>query len=301
MSTVLLGHPKYFQILHGMNPHTRDRWGRRKVVARERMLAQWERFRQALVDLGAQVLVLPPAPGHPGTVFPANAGLRVGGTVYLSRLNPARAGEQALYREFLTRHQIPTADLPGPPVQWEGEADTFLAGEIYLLTYGRVIRPSWRPRWGWPPYRRVYGFRTDRRALDAVQQVAAPRAVLPLELADERYYHGDTCLCAFGPRREHLMAYLPALTPEARDALRRRFGDRLLPLSDEDAAVFAANAYQLETAPRPTLVITDQISASLRGDLQQRGVDLRLVDVSEFLTKGGGSVKCLLLHLGPTS
>jgi len=303
--TVLLGHPRYFRIAHGVNPHTRDPWGRRKVVERGRALAQWERFRQWLLDLGVQVLVLPPAPMHPGTVFPANAGFLVNGIVYLSRLNPARAGEREWYRRWFEQHAIPVADLPGLPYQWEGEADTCAVGDpsgdpgrtVYLFTHGRLERQRWTWRRGWPPYRRIYGFRTDARVLPAIQQVLAPHEVIPLELVDERYYHGDTCLCAFGPRREYLLAYLPALAPGARQQVRDRFGDRLLQLTEADAAVFAANAYQVDT-PRPTLLIAHQVSAGLQAAIRQRGVEPSLVDVSEFLATGGGSVKCLLLHLG---
>lgn len=304
--TVLLGHPRYFRIIHGANPHTRDRWGRRRVVHRARMLAQWERFRQTLVDLGVRVLVLPPAPGLPGAVFPANAGLRVDETVYLSRPNPTRLAERALFRPFLEAQGYRVAELPGPPLQWEGEADTFPVGDpsgdpartVYLFTHGRLERSRWVGRWGWPPYRRLYGFRTDAKALWAIQQIVMPREVLSLELIDERYYHGDTCLCAFGLRRECVLAYLPALAPEARRHLTERFGDRLVLLSDKDAAAFAANAHQIDAPGGPRLVIARQISAALAAAIRARGVEPLFVDVSEFTVKGGGSVKCLLLNLG---
>ncbi|MBI4226650.1 MAG: hypothetical protein HY600_00050 [Candidatus Omnitrophica bacterium] len=317
--TVLLGHPRYFRIVAGANPHTRDRWGRRRVVKRDRMLWQWERFRQTLVDLGVRVLVLPPSVDHPGAVFPANAGLRVGDTVYLSRPSPARAGERALFRPFLERHGYRVEELPpvpggpGPPgtgheehPQWEGEADTFPVGDpsgdparaVYLFTHGRLERPRWTPRWGWPPYRRVYGFRTDARALPAIQRVTAPREVMPLALMDERYYHGDTCLGAFGPRREWLLAYWPALAPEAQRRLTDRFGERIVPLTADDAAAFAANAFPVDTPRGPRLVIARQISAALAATIRARGVEPVFVDVSEFTVTGGGSVKCLLLNLG---
>lgn len=306
--TVLLGHPRYFRILHGANPHTRDRWGRRKVVDRARMWGEWERLRQSLLDLGVRVLVLPSSVDHPGAVFPANAGLWVSGTVYLSRLNPARAGEGRLYASFLQRQGFHVAELSGPPFQWEGEADTFPVGDpsgdparvTYLFTYGRLTRPHWVMRWGWPPYAWVYGFRTDLRVLAAIRRMVAPHDVIPIELVDERYYHGDTCLCAFGPHREFLLVYLPALAETSRQKLTARFGDRLLPIDQTDAEAFAANAYQVDTAPRPTLLITHRIRVTLQQRLRDRGVDLRLMDVSEFMDKGGGSVKCLLLQLGGT-
>ena len=304
-ATVLLGHPKYFRILQGANPHTRDRWGRRKIVVPERAIEQWERFRHALEELGVRVLVLPPSMPHPGSVFPANAGLMVEGVVYLSRPNPARVGERELYRPFLEQHGYRVAELPGPPHQWEGEADTFFLGvqsgdaarTCYLFTAGPLERQRWVGQWGWPPYRRLYGFRTDEAVLPVIRQIVAPREGIPVELIDERYYHGDTCLCAFGPHREHLLAYLPALSPASRQQLTARFGERLIPLDAADAEAFTANAYQVDTTPRPTLVITHRASAQLQEAIRRRGVEVRLVNVDEFMTKGGGSVKCLLLHL----
>ena len=304
----MLGHPRYFRILRGANPHTRTSWGHRKRVDRARMLAQWERFRQILVDLGVRILVMPPAFDHPGTVFPANAGLRVGETVYLSRPNPARYQERGLYRRFLTDHRIPVKELPEADSQWEGEADSFPVANpsrhptpwTYLFTYGRLERQRFALRVGWPPYRRVYGFRTDQQAQQAIQQIVHPHEVMPLELVDERYYHGDTCLCAFGPCHEFLLAYLPALSPDARARLTHRFGDRLVPLEESDASVFAANSYQVETRPVPTLLMPAEVSPRVQAQVRERGVEPRLVDVSEFTVKGGGSIKCLLLHLGPS-
>jgi N,N dimethylarginine dimethylhydrolase, eukaryotic len=35
--------------------------------------------------------------------------------------------------------------------------------------------------------------------------------------------------------------------------------------------------------------------------IRDRGVEPISVDVSEFLAKGGGSIKCMILDLGPTS
>jgi hypothetical protein len=40
-------------------------------------------------------------------------------------------------------------------------------------------------------------------------------------------------------------------------------------------------------------------TAALRAAVRERGVDVVPVDVSEFLEKGGGSVKCMVADLGP--
>ena len=43
------------------------------------------------------------------------------------------------------------------------------------------------------------------------------------------------------------------------------------------------------------------VSAALLERVRERGVEPVLVNVSEFLAKGGGSVKCMILDLGPSN
>jgi N-dimethylarginine dimethylaminohydrolase len=125
------------------------------------------------------------------------------------------------------------------------------------------------------------------------------REVLALELRLEAFYHGDTCLAAFGPDRRFLLAYLDALSPSSRRLVRERLGDRLLALSEDDAAIYAANVFRLRTAEDERLFLPAGVSDRLQGELRSRGVTPNLVDVSEFWSKGGGSVKCMIGDLGP--
>jgi N-dimethylarginine dimethylaminohydrolase len=43
------------------------------------------------------------------------------------------------------------------------------------------------------------------------------------------------------------------------------------------------------------------VSERLLDEVKERGVTPVVVDVSEFLKKGGGSVKCMIGDLGPLS
>ncbi len=306
---VLLGDPSCFRVKSGSNPHTRTRWGRRKRVDRGRAQAQWQGLKSALEGHGVTVHVLPAVPEHPGTVFPANAGVRIGATFYLSNLNPARAGEKETYRELLRRLGLEVRELPSAR-RFEGEADFIAVGDpsgdpkrkVYLFTFGRIEQPRWIPHMGLPPYRRIYGFRSERRAWEALRPVVHPLEVLPLELVDEAHYHGDTVLCPFGPRLEFLLVYLEGLSDAAQEALRSRFQERLLVLGPEDGRRFAANSFQLFTDSYgervPVLLMPDGLSGELYAQVRARGVIPCPVDVSEFLEKGGGAVKCMLLSLG---
>ena len=293
---VLMGDPAHFSVVGGANPHTRDRFGRRKHVDRQLAIAQWERMRDTLRDLDLKVVVVPPHAEHPGLVYPANAGFRHGDVFVLSNLTPTRAGEQPIYRQCIEQLALRCATIER---RFEGEADLFPAGDHYLFTHGEIRKQRFVPRWGWPPWKRIYGFRSDPGALDEIEKLAPlPHPALRVQLVDERYYHGDTCLCSFGPGRSHLLAYLDVLEPASASRLREIYGDHLIALGEEDAAIYAANAFAFERADGAYLVMPDGISAHLEGAIRERATTVVKVDVSEFYKKGGGSVKCMIGDLG---
>jgi N-dimethylarginine dimethylaminohydrolase len=308
-----MGDPRFFSVKGGANPHTRNRLGLRRRVDRGLAIRQWQRLRDALRDHGVRVVVAPADPGQPGLVYPANAGFLPDvdaerpareKTFYLSNLIETRAGERVHYERVVRATGLRTAPVP-EKYRFEGEADFFPAGPLHLLTHGRLEQQRFVPQLGLPPWRRVYGFRTDADVETFLAPLVAPRRVLRLELVLETHYHGDTALCAFGPRREFLLGWAPALRPEGWAALRDTFGDRLVALDDEDAARYAANSFTY-TAPGQTgpavesfLFMPDALSDRLYAEVRERGVTPVPVDVSEFLKKGGGSVKCMIGDLGP--
>jgi len=302
---VLMGDPTYFSIRAGANPHTRTTWGWRKSVERNQAIAQWHVFAQLLGSFGVRVLVVPADliltglvyPANAGFLFPLDAALPVADkTFYLANLLPSRAGEQPVYERFLTCCGFRTVRLQS---RFEGEADFFPVGRRYLFTHGRVEAQRFRFRWGLPPYERIYGFRSEIGALCALQQIAAEVEVVPLELCNEAYYHGDTALCAFGPERRFLLAYLDALVPAAIDRLQTLLKDELIPLSAADAALYAANSFTLTWDGKHYLFMPAGISETLQRQVRAYGVDPVVIEVSEFLRKGGGAVKCMIGDLGP--
>ena len=294
--TILMGDPAHFSVVGGANPHTRDRYGRRKSVDRATAIRQWERMRDLMREQGLRVEVVPPDPALPGLVYPANAGFRLGDEFVLSNLTPTRAGEQAVYQRVIEGLGMRCHTIRA---RFEGEADLFPAADLYLFTHGALRRQRFVPRLGWPPWRRIYGFRSEPLALDEIEAIRRLESVvLRAELTDERYYHGDTCLCSFGPKRAALLAYLPALHPDSRAALSRAFGERLIALDDSDAAIYAANSFAFERAGEHLLVMPAGISTRLRDQVRAHGATVLEVDVSEFHKKGGGSVKCMVGDLG---
>lgn len=308
---VLMGDPSHFSVKGGANPHTRTWLGTRRSVDRAAAIAQWKRLRDALRDHGVRVVVVPPDPGQPGLVYPANAGFLPFAdaekpvfekTFHLSNLIATRAGERFHYERVIRSHGLRTAAVP-EHLRFEGEADFFPAGGRYLLTHGRLETQRFVARVGIPPWKRIYGFRTDARVESHLAPLVAPWPVLRLELVLEAHYHGDTALCAFGPSREHLLVWKPALAPESFERLREAFGDALLELSDDDAARYAANSFSF-TPPGASpvresfLFLPEGVSERLLARVRERGVSPVTIDVGEFMKKGGGSVKCMIGDLG---
>jgi len=76
----------------------------------------------------------------------------------------------------------------------------------------------------------------------------------------------------------------------------------LIPLSDSDGRNFAANSVQIATEyfgrMKFLLLMPDGLTQELYQQVRSLGAIPCPVDVSEFLEKGGGAVKCMLLHLG---
>ena len=306
---VLMGDPTHFSVQGGANPHTRTRWGAKRRVDPTLAISQWQRLRDTLRDLGVHILVVPPDAAHPGLVYPANAGFMQGvgacrplaeRCFHLANLLPTRAGEKPHYKRVLAAAGIRTTDVD-ERFRFEGEADFFPAGDVHLLTHGGLERQRFVPTLAFPPWKRIYGFRTDVGVEDLLIPIVAPRRIVRVELCLEAHYHGDTVLCAFGRGRRFLLAYRAGIAAKAWQPLQVRFGEHLIELRDEDAARYAANSFALNRGTESFLVMPDGVSDRLLGQVRERGVTPVTADVSEFLKKGGGSVKCMIGDLGVVS
>jgi N-dimethylarginine dimethylaminohydrolase len=304
--TIVMGDPRYFSVRGGANPHTRNALGFKKKVDPELARRQWHAMAHALIEHGAEVFVIEPRADLPGLVYPANAGFMyplegcpaADKTFHLANLLPTRAAEREVYRPFIESLGFQTNAIEH---RFEGEADFFPAGRYMLFTYGKVERQRFVPALALPPWRRVYGLRSEADAINELRALAGEREILPLELVLEAHYHGDTVLCSFGPRREFLLAYLDGLSAPSRALVRDAFGARLVELNQADAAIYAANSFQIQHEGRLYLFMPDGISDELQRAVSGRGVEPVMINVSEFLAKGGGSIKCMILDLGPAS
>ena len=256
--------PTYYAIAYEINP-----WMSLKRPANHaRALAQWRQLYLMLTQhLGVRVRLLPPRPGVPDLVFTANAGLVCGRILIRSNFrHPERQREEPIIERYFRRANFRLVTLPAR-YDFEGEGDALWMGRT--LVFG-------------------FRFRSDAPVHEALSRRLRAE-VLPVELADRRFYHLDTCFC---PISETAALWFP----KAFDRYGRRVIERLVPdligVSEADAVRFVCNAIPVGR----TLVMQSGGSPALRRQLARRGVAVAGVDLSEFL-KAGGSAKCLVLRL----
>src|ERR1700683_4297667 len=66
--------PDHFGVAYKINPWMDpNSWGRSDRALAAASRAEWAAFHHALVELGAEISLVPPAPGVPDLVFTANA------------------------------------------------------------------------------------------------------------------------------------------------------------------------------------------------------------------------------------
>jgi len=298
----MMGDPRYFSIKKGANPHTRNFLGLKKHVDRKKAQAQWDRMTEILSNYDVHIHAIPPNPEFPGLVFPANGGLVLQSEArvplskrefLLSHLTVSRSGESAIYRSFLNQLGVVTHEFHH---SFEGEADFVPWGESFLFTFGRIEPQRWVLRLGFPPWRRVYGFRSEKDAIEELALHYPKEKILLAELSKEAFYHGDTVLCSFGPKREYLLLYLPGIME--RDRKEFQGHPNVIPLSEQDAWRFAANSFQIKRRGQCILFMPEGVRHDLRKLIEAKGVEVVPIDVSEFFEKGGGSVKCMIGDLG---
>ena len=254
--------PVHYRIDYEINP-----WMRRSNrVDGERALAQWRRLRERIEDLGVTVELIEQAPEAPDMTFTANAGVVLGSrfipsTFWYEERQPEEDHFIRWFRQ--ARYTVETIHLPH---YWEGEGDVLPAGD-------RVFAG--------------YRYRTEFRALDHLEEVLG-RDLVRVELADERFYHLDTC---FAPLGEGCAMYVPeAFTTEGRGHIERHFDD-LIAVPPGESLRFACNALVVDRQ----VVMNTGCPLTVRA-LGERGYEAVESATDEFI-KAGGSVKCLTLML----
>jgi ornithine--oxo-acid transaminase len=254
--------PAYFDVSYAINP-----WMDLLIpVDRKRAARQWDALVTTLREAGAQVVLLDPLADLPDLVFTANLGLVDAGTFIPARMRHPQRRPEPAHAEAWFREQGFEIRRLGDDVVQEGAGDA--------LPFEGTLVGGYRARSSASSY------------IDLARLVDG--RILPVELADERFYHVDIVFCP-------LDRGCALVVPQAMDAESARLVRELVPdpieLTDEEAAAFCANSVVVGRT-----VVMPACSPRLELELHERGFEPVVVEVSEFLKAGGGP-RCLTLAL----
>jgi N-dimethylarginine dimethylaminohydrolase len=277
-STLVLVEPRFFDRTYAINPHMDG------DVDRERARQQWAQLRSVYERHVGDVRVLdpaaiwetldadvPPPEDQPDMVFVANHAIPTAGgeELVLARMATAERASEPVYFGAWAREQGYGVQ-PAPAARFEGAGDA-------------VWHPGRRLLWG------GHGVRTEREAYDELAD-RLDAAVVPLELADERYFHLDLCLLPLS--ETEALVQPEAFTESALERLDAVFETIIEAPVQESLDSFAVNGELVGDT-----VVAGAGAPETARRLETAGYDVVSVDTGEFL-KAGGSVSCLTLWLG---
>jgi N-dimethylarginine dimethylaminohydrolase len=267
---VLMASPKHFAVENAINPWMKDDQGALNTIDPARAQEQWDALRAAYESIGVRVEVIDAPEGLPDFCFAANQSLVFDeGVVLAIMANEPRKPEVAHFEAWYKNYGFKLRRLPKEITRFEGTGDA-------------IAHPGRKLYWGGS------GPRTEEAAWKEVAKLTRTD-VIPLRLADERFYHLDTCLALM---TEDSALYIPAAFDEASRERIHAGIKHLHPLSFADAANFACNAH----CPDGRNVLLQKDSVETVAWLKARGLQVIELDTSEFM-KSGGSVFCLKQEL----
>ncbi|MEP9382147.1 dimethylarginine dimethylaminohydrolase family protein [Nocardioides cheoyonin] len=261
--------PTHFRIDYSINPFMDPA----DQPDPERALAQWRSLVDTLRGLGATVDVLPQRADAPDMVYAMNLGLGF--------VRPTPAGPRA---EVLLSHMrfAERRMETGTAARWfrsrgrrtsyvgrDGVGPCFEAGDAFPYAGGLVTG---------------FGPRTDELALKALATELGVR-VHGVRTTHPGMYHLDLAFCPLDER--HAIVCPDALEPASAAALLDLVPDPVVVTEAEALATFCANCVVVGRT-----IVMPGCPDRVRTQLEERGFDVVVVDVSEF-HKGGGSVRCL--------
>ncbi len=259
----LMVEPNHFRVDYSINPFM-DLDDQPEPL---RTRAEWLAIVAAIEAAGGTVHVLPQLPDAPDMVYAMNLGLALDGDspqVVLSHMRYAQR-----------RTETPAADawfaengFSRRTIGREGVGAHFEAGDAFAWRGELIVG---------------YGPRTEELALKHLAGDLGV-SVRGFRITHPGMYHMDLGFC---PLDETRAMVCPAAYDDASAAALLALVPEPLVLTEEEALTFCANSIVLGR----TLVMP-ACPDRVRGQLEDWGFDIVVVEVGEFL-KGGGAIRCL--------
>jgi N-dimethylarginine dimethylaminohydrolase len=263
---LLMCAPAHYDVNYVINPWME---GNVHAASKSRACEQW-RALHAELSTRAEVKLVEPVQGSPDMVFTANAGLKFGNKVALSRFQFAeRQAEAGHFGTWFEQAGFEVQEMP-VGTSFEGEGDALWAVD------GSQLWAGW-------------GFRTVLASHRVLEQWWGVQ-VTSLKLVDPRFYHLDTC---FAPLPNGEAMYFPAAFDQASQRAIDAFypPEKRIMVQPQDALSFCCNVVCLGDE-----LVMNHASPELAADLEERGYKVAQTPLDEFL-KAGGAAKCLVMTL----
>ncbi|MGM0557930.1 MAG: dimethylarginine dimethylaminohydrolase family protein [Myxococcota bacterium] len=279
----LMSPPRTDWALNGRaNFRSRDADDTDAAAARE----EWCALADAIVEAGGDVLVCPPPPDPEltGMIYTAEAG-----EVYLNKAaepvwllpNVAaehREGEKVYIKSFFEQLGLHTEEIGAT---WEAQGDA-----IRGKTWRKVVH--------------TYGVGPDARTSPDAYANVAPRLSpehMQLEFDADPYFHGNTFMNVYlgADEESGLLVICPEAVSEAgyEELLEFLGAIRVHKVSEEESLGYDTNALQVGN----TVLAPSTISSGTAQALEDVGLEVRELEFSELLVKGGGAPVCLTCRM----
>jgi len=259
---ILMCSPDYFDIEYEINPWMSTKNQVQSIEAMD----QWKKLYDIYANkLGWEVKLIDPIEKLPDMVFTANGALVISGKVALPTFRaPDRQPETKYFRKWFEDNGY--NEIFEPKYDFEGEGDALLWNDTLFAGY------PWR---------------SDQASHVELEQFFKVK-IVPLQLADARFYHLDTCLTIIDS--ETVSIWPKAFTEESIKKI-KEIVPNVIEARDEDTLAYGLNAM----SDGKNIVLSDK-AYGLIEIYKQKGMNVQTVPITEY-QKSGGGVKCLTLEL----
>lgn len=260
LKKVLLCQPDNFSVDYIINtlmqPHSVDK---------KKAMEQWQNMAEVYRSIGIEVEVIRQPEGVPDMVFAVDHGIVKGNSVLLANMRyDQRKKESQYYRKWFIDHGYELNELSNVNY-FEGGDARYFNEEIFLGT----------------------GYRANKESAHEMSQ-HLDTEVIPIEIIDPDYYHIDT---SFLPINSQTAFYYPPSYSEESNKVFESKIPNLIALNKTAAEDFAANS-QISGKD----IVTQSEEPEFTAALKELGMNIHVVDVSEF-NKAGGGIRCMTLPL----
>ena len=272
----LLCPPDHYGVNYVINPHMQPaEWHRDPAAHKAEAVAQWRALHATMQGLGWRTQTIAPTAGLPDMVFAANLAFVLDDLALIAKFaTEERAAEAPLAASWFGAQGYAVHQSS---VVQEGAGDILYDRAVDTIFVGGGDRGA------------PYDFRRSEPATVALVADLYGRRTVHLPLVNPYFYHLDTCFCPLG---EGHALYAPAAFDETGTRqLRGTYGDRLIPVTDDDAMYFACNAVVVGRD-----IAMPRVSRPLTERLHGLGYRTHQHDLGGFIMAGGAS-RCLTLRL----